>query len=255
MKTFTAIAPTWLKKDKGGEILQALSLGLGEKSLISNKQRVQIDRVLEQRGGHLKVKLAWGQGEWWIYQKHFIEEEKKKVVRIVSQKQLREMLPYALNAKIDIYLDPLNNAMGEFEINTPLRIAAFIAQLAHESGSLRYSQEIATGAAYEGRKDLGNIQRGDGVRYKGRGLFQLTGRHNFTLYGRLLGLDLVTNPTYASEPNNSARIAGLYWSRNNLNHLADRGEFRQITKRINGGYNGEADRNKHYALAKGVLGI
>ena len=103
-------------------------------------------------------------------------------------------------AKAEQYLPHINKAMAEGNINTPKRQAAFLAQLAHESGSLRYMEEIASGAAYEGRSDLGNTQPGDGTRYKGRGPIQLTGRSNYREAGKALGLDLEGNPRAGRQP-------------------------------------------------------
>jgi putative chitinase len=172
---------------------------------------------------------------------------------LVSQTEFERVFRYASKKNKDKYFQPLNQACVEFQINTPKRLAAFFAQLAHESGSLKYSEEIASGAAYEGRRDLGNISSGDGVRFKGRGLIQLTGRFNYRKYGNLLGLDLIGNPEQAATPSVSCRIAGLFWKSHGLNELADKGDFSEITRRINGGYNGLRDRIDHWNHAKAVL--
>lgn len=144
--------------------------------------------------------------------------------------------------------------MEEFEIDTPLRQAAFLAQIAHESGSLKYVRELASGGAYEGRADLGNTEPGDGVLFKGRGLIQITGRANYRDCGQALGLDLLDDPSALEQPENACRSAAWFWYSRKLNDLADRGDFRTITKRINGGYNGYQDRLKYYERAKKVLG-
>lgn len=150
----------------------------------------------------------------------------------------------------------INEAVEEFEINaSPLRLAAFLAQLAHESAELRYMEEIASGAAYEGRQDLGNTEPGDGRRFKGRGPIQLTGRANYREFGEALGLDLIANPQLAARPEVGFRIAGLFWKRKGLNELADARDFRGITRRINGGLNGIEDREKYYERAKRALGV
>jgi putative chitinase len=153
------------------------------------------------------------------------------------------------------YYDLLCKAMTEFEINTPLRQAAFLAQLAHESGRLKYWEEIADGKAYEGRKDLGNTQPGDGPRFKGRGPIQLTGRNNYGLASKALGIDLVTSPETAAHPDVGCRIAGWFWKSHGLNELADTGKFDSITRRINGGLNGKAQRDEFYGSFKAILGI
>ena len=189
---------------------------------------------------------------------------------MVTDDELKQIMPNCATARREAYLPFIQQAMAEFAITSYLREAAFLAQLAHESGELRYMEEIASGSAYEGRKDLGNTQPGDGKRYKGRGPIQLTGRANYQRYGDLLGLDLVNNPTIAATPQVGFRIAGQYWKLNGLNELADKGlqlvtirrksgqqqqvtAFDAITFKINGGFNGKKDRIKYYNRAKSVL--
>ena len=171
----------------------------------------------------------------------------------VSQAELLRIMPGLSPAKAAEYLPHLNAAMKEANITTPQRQAAFLAQLSHESGGLKYMEEIASGAAYEGRRDLGNTQPGDGTRYKGRGPIQLTGRANYRAAGQALGIDLEGNPGLATRPDVAFRIATWYWSSRNLNQYADRGDFSSITYRINGGYNGAADRNRLHNIARSVL--
>ncbi|QRO02433.1 LysM peptidoglycan-binding domain-containing protein [Archangium violaceum] len=172
----------------------------------------------------------------------------------VSVQQLRAIMPNLSEARANELLPHLNSAMAEAGINTPRRQAAFLAQLAHESGQFRYMEEIASGAAYEGRADLGNTQPGDGVRFKGRGPIQLTGRANYRAAGRALGIDLENNPTRAADPDVGFRTAAWYWNNRNLNSYADAGNFDAITYRVNGGYNGKASRDAYYARALQVLG-
>lgn len=172
---------------------------------------------------------------------------------MVTDDELRQVMPNCPAAKRTDYLPYIQQAMAEFDISSYLRETAFLAQLAHESAELRYMEEIASGAAYEGRKDLGNTQPGDGKRYKGRGPIQLTGRANYSKYGNLLGLDLVNNPTLVATKEVGFRIAGQFWQLNGLNELADQQKFKTITKLINGGYNGLEDRLKYYQRAKIVM--
>jgi putative chitinase len=172
---------------------------------------------------------------------------------VITADELKQIMPHAGN-RAEMYCDPLRRAMMEFEIDTPLRMAAFLAQLAHESGSLKYVRELATGGAYEGRTDLGNTEPGDGIRYKGRGLIQITGRANYEAVGRALGIDCLSSPELLELPDNACRSAGWFWQNRKLNDLADREDFKLITKRINGGYNGYQDRLKYYERAKQVLG-
>jgi putative chitinase len=162
-------------------------------------------------------------------------------------------MPYA-KSKADVFIGPLNAAMEEFGITTPLRQAAFLAQIGHESAQFRYVRELASGEAYEGRKDLGNTAPGDGVKYKGRGLIQITGKTNYVQLMMALDIDCVVNPAVVEEPVNACRSAAWWWSSRNLNALADAGNFLKITKVINGGTNGLADREALYEVAKNVLG-
>lgn len=149
----------------------------------------------------------------------------------------------------------LNEAMERFEINTPERQAAFLAQLGHESGRLRYVEELASGRAYEGRADLGNSEPGDGARYKGRGLIQITGRGNYAKASDALGVDFISDPELLERPDYACLSAGWFWATHGLNELADTGDFRKITRRINGGYNGLADRLALWDEAKIALGV
>ena len=177
--------------------------------------------------------------------------------------QLRRIMPGANPARLELFFPHLQAAMDEFEINTPARVAAFLAQLAHESGQLRFMEEIWGPTAAQRRyepvtslsRTLGNTVAGDGFRFKGRGPIQLTGRANYQRFGGLLGLDLVGNPSLAATPEVAFRIAALFWQNRGLNPLADAQNFREITRRINGGFNGLADRLSFYARAKAVLGV
>lgn len=149
----------------------------------------------------------------------------------------------------------INTYALEFDINTPLRWAHYLAQIMHESGGFRYSEEIASGKAYEGRKDLGNTQKGDGVKYKGRGLIQLTGRANYTKYKAYCGFDVVSQPELLARPIGAVRSSMWFWKQKALNYYADRDEFVKITKRINGGTNGLKQRETYLKRAKAALGI
>ncbi len=172
----------------------------------------------------------------------------------VTAAQLAEIMPHASKSNMRKYLDPLNKTMQNYEINTPLRQAHFIAQLAHESGSFRYSEEIASGSAYEGRRDLGNTQPGDGRKFKGRGLIQLTGRSNYQAYGREIGRDLLENPELvATDPELCVDVAGWYWMKREINLYADANDIRMVTRRINGGLNGLTDRIDYFERAQHVL--
>ena len=142
--------------------------------------------------------------------------------------------------------------LARYRITTSLRIAHFLAQIAHESDGFSTCEEYASGAAYEGRQKLGNTKPGDGVRFKGRGLIQLTGRANYQLYGARIGLDLLASPELAEEPRTALILACEYWSgtEGGLNRFADADDILSITRAINGGLNGLADRRAYLAKAK-----
>jgi putative chitinase len=144
--------------------------------------------------------------------------------------------------------------LPEYGINTALREAHFWAQAAHETAGFRYMNEVwgptPAQQRYEGRKDLGNSKPGDGRRYAGRGIFQLTGRANYRKYGDILGLELENYPDRATEPEIALRIACEYWKARNINPCADADDIVAITKKINGGTNGIADRRTCLAVAK-----
>lgn len=137
-------------------------------------------------------------------------------------------------------------------LDTPLRLAHFMGQCAHESGGFIYMEEIASGAAYEGRANLGNTQPGDGRRYKGRGPIQLTGRANYRKFGSDIGIALEEHPEIAAVPSIGMMTACKYWKDRGLNELADADDLTGITKRINGGTNGLADRIARTSKAKGL---
>lgn len=161
----------------------------------------------------------------------------KNIYKECPEERLRKWLPH------------LVDTMEQFEINTPQRMRMFLAQIGHESGQLRYTEELASGDAYEGRRDLGNTQKGDGRKYKGRGLIQITGKTNYLLCGMDLNLPLLEQPELLKDAPWAALSAGWYWDERRLNALCDLGLFEKLTKAINGGLNGYADRYKLYQRA------
>jgi putative chitinase len=185
---------------------------------------------------------------------------------MLTTEQLQAIMPLLPAAKRATLFPFLTAAVNEFGIDQPARTAAFLAQLAHESAQFRFMEEIWGPTAAQRRYeppgklagDLGNTDAGDGRRFKGRGPIQITGRANYRRFGDLLGLDLVSGPEQAALPDVAFRIAGLYWSKKGLNELADRvtaEAFREITRRINGGFNGLAERERFYETAKAVLSV
>ncbi|MBP5971144.1 glycoside hydrolase family 19 protein [Pseudomonas iridis] len=174
----------------------------------------------------------------------------------ITAQQLLQILPNA-GAKAGVFVPVLNTAMLRYQIVGAKRVAAFIAQIGHESGQLVYVREIwgptPAQAKYEGRKDLGNTVPGDGLKYRGRGLIQITGRANYAACGEALGLDLINQPELLEQPKNACLSAAWFWAANGLNTLADADKFEAITRRINGGLNGQADRLKLWSKATAVL--
>lgn len=180
----------------------------------------------------------------------------------LSIQQLQQILPNA-GPKAGVFAPVLNAAMGRFGIVTPVRQAAFIAQIGHESGQLRYVRELGSNA-YLAKYDTGKLAArlgntpaadGDGQKYRGRGLIQITGLDNYLRCGEALGLDLVNHPELLELPQHAAASAAWYWQKEGLNTLADRGAFETITRRINGGLNGLNDRLELWERACKVLGV
>lgn len=172
---------------------------------------------------------------------------------MITLDQLALIYREASKERLSAFIDPLNAVLQRFEINTPQRIRMFLAQIGHESAQFRYLEELASGKAYEGRVDLGNTSPGDGVRYKGRGVIQITGKNNYALCGLALDLPLLENPELLAQLPYALESAGWFWSNGNLNSLCDLGLFEQLTRRINGGLNGYADRYKLYQRALEII--
>lgn len=178
--------------------------------------------------------------------------------------QLLQRATGCTSARADLYCGPLLNAALAFGVTTPRRLAAFLAQVGHESESFRWMKEVwgPTDAQkrYEGRKDLGNTELGDGERYMGRGPIQITGRFNYRKATRdlreVLGdtvPDFEAEPERLEDPHWGFMAAANFWQKAGCNELADTGQFETMTRRINGGLNGYEDRKRRWELAKSVL--
>lgn len=183
-----------------------------------------------------------------------VEEETDKSVflpdvPVVDNKVIinkHELLSLGISPKlVDKYIEPLQSASKKYNIDNSLKLSHFFAQILHESGMLKYSEEIADGSAYEGRSDLGNTNPGDGVKYKGRGAIQITGRSNYGKYSKYTGIDFIADPTKILEPSYVIDSAAWFWSvfkkdrdGNSLNDMADNDLFFRITYFVNGGING-----------------
>ena len=198
----------------------------------------------------------------------------------ITTLQLLQILPSA-GQVAGVFVPVLNTAMNRYQIVGTKRIAAFIAQVGHESGHLthlvenlnysadalrktwpsRFGVELATAAARKPEQianiaygnRMGNTAHSDGWKYRGRGLIQITGKNNYRACGEALGLDLIAQPELLEKPQHACMSAAWYWASRGLSTLADAGKFDTITNRINGGQNGAADRQALYAKALKVL--
>ena len=205
----------------------------------------------------------------------------------LTKEQLRQLLPK--NPYIDQWHSALSRLLPDYEINTPQRIAAFIAQCAHESGNFMFlkenlnyraatlrklfnkyfpndeiandyasrpnKQEAIANRIYANRMGNGDEASGDGFRFCGRGLIQLTGRENYSWFAASLGISVEEAAEYLQTFEGAAQSACWFWETNNLNRWADAGDIKELTRRINGGYIGLDDRIKHYQHALHVLGV
>ncbi|MDY6941027.1 MAG: DUF4231 domain-containing protein [Cyanobacteriota bacterium] len=173
----------------------------------------------------------------------------------ITAEQLIQIAPNADANRLRELTPGFNETLARFQINTPLRICHFIAQVAHESDCFNAMEEYASGEDYEGRSDLGNTQPGDGVRFKGRGLMQLTGRANYEEFSKAMNLDFVSQPELLAQAPYAVMVAGWYWDSRKLNGDADKDSLEDVTYYVNGGYNGLEDRRRYLQAAKAVLGV
>lgn len=173
----------------------------------------------------------------------------------MERSTLIQILPGIPRHRVDEYLPLLNAAMAYGQINTPARIAMFLAQVGHESASFRFLEEIADGSAYEGRADLGNTQPGDGRRYKGRGAIQITGRHNYGEFTEAMGVDFVSFPESVATPKWAFMSAGWYWRRHRINDPSDKHDVAGATRLINKALLHLRERTEIYEHACKVLGV
>jgi putative chitinase len=171
-----------------------------------------------------------------------------------------QQLAISTGAKLETaekWLAPVVHTMDKYDINSKARMAAFLAQIGHETSGFQFIHELwgptEAQKGYEFNKELGNTNEGDGYRYRGRGLIQVTGRFNYRMFGIVLLLPLEERPELLEVPENAALVSGLFWFKHRLNVKADYGDFKGITQVINGGLNGYANRVQLWEKAKGVL--
>jgi putative chitinase len=214
---------------------------------IHKGQTYQIDLVLD-KGTDWLITLSYGQGDW-LFKKDSITFSGND---IITKEQAESVYGVKMS---DFLFKNLIECMTRFEINTPPRIRHWLAQTGHESAGLRYFLELASGAAYNGRKDLGNIYPGDGPKYRGTGALQVTGRNWHTQFSNYIGDPLVISKgaTYTAQKY-SFTISGFWWMKNNMNRMIDKGAtIEQTTKRINGGLTGLQDRKLYYSRALSII--
>lgn len=165
----------------------------------------------------------------------------------------------ASSADAERFLPYINSAIKKYDINTQERILAFLSQIGEESAHLKATEEYASGDAYEGRADLGNTVSGDGRKYKGRGAIMITGRANYLALSKALGVDFINHPELLSKPKYAIAASAWWWKNHGLNEIADamdikkpltdpknKNAFDRITKIINGGYSGLAQRQSNW---------
>lgn len=255
--------PSW--RQALGRWQQALGLPKTERWRDGNTQQAAITLQLD-KGWHPTPGLDYGcigEREWdavinegWQLPQRWTSEK----VRVPLDARLLWALVYhtgkprqtEIIEQISPVLEP-TLADKKHQIDTFLRVAHFLAQICTETDDLNTTVEYGTGANLENRPELGNTKPGDGKRYKGRGLIQLTGRANYTTYGPLVGANLLDNPDQAADPVLSIKIACEYWTRNNINALADRDDVRAVTKAVQGGDGGLAKRTAFLVRAKTLL--
>lgn len=183
----------------------------------------------------------------------------------ITKQQLLRAIPDLYQPRVDEFVASFNMWSIHYDFTNPKRIVHYLAQVFHESGALRYTEEIASGDKYEGRKDLGNTQKGDGKRFKGRGYIQLTGRANYQKYtdSDLCILNMIEKPELVATYPHNQMVSMWFWESNKLHEIADKDDggmigesiVKKITKKVNGGQNGLAQRLYYYRRFKKEFGL
>lgn len=246
----------WYYLDKGGKMV----VGWFQTHINANKW-FYANQDGSMATGWLKYKDDWyyleeqsngHQGEMYCNGTYFISGANYtfnnngawKKNNLVTREQLHQV---GWKNVSDLILKDLNSCLEKFNINTPGRIRHFISQCSHESACGIYTRELANGSAYEGRKDLGNTQVGDGKKFKGAGYLQLTGRANYQALANYLNDQSIMQGVDYVATHYPWTSAGYWWYKNNMNSLCDKGvTCKDISYRVNGGYNGLSDRQNYY---------
>lgn len=205
---------------------------------------------LRAKGNHWLGSLTvprQGIHNWYIFRNHAARSEEIIDSPVVRKDQVEAIFGRLITG---FQFQSLDKCLKQFDITTIPRVRHFLAQVAHESGGLKWMVELASGVAYEGRRDLGNTQPGDGPRFKGVDPLQMTGRDNYQEFANFVGDQRVMEGWHYVRDNYLFLPSGFWWDRNRMNALIDAGaSVRQVTRRVNGGYNGLADREEYYAKA------
>ena len=177
-----------------------------------------------------------------------------EVKLLITKKQLASIWGTNENSISDAVINDLNSCLNLFKINTQSRMRHFISQISHESGVWKWMKELASGDAYEGRRDIGNTQPGDGKKYKGAGFIQLTGRANYSSFSKYMNDSKIMNGVDYVSSKYPATSAGFWWHNNNMNALCDKNpSVEEVTRKVNGGYRGLEDRKKYYNRCLSVI--
>ena len=249
MPTFTATTDTYLKQS----FEPATSLDDHHKVQIKQGSQMQFSQKIVKNDSYFTIifpEKVNGYYNWLAFNQHFTFDDD-----LITSKQLFNMTNTVGYEVINKYAPLLNCYFNKYQVNTPLRVAHFLAQVLHESGEFFYTEEIADGSDYENRSDLGNFDPGDGVKYKGRGLIQVTGKANYSQISKDVGFDYVSNPTKLAQLPDAVLSAFWFWNTRNLSKFADADNFDAIALSINGGYNGFDSRLSYLRAAKKSLGI
>lgn len=241
MRTITAKVGTWLTKEPvaATETPNRMSVNPGKS--------YQVQSFGAAKNGKLEATLAYGQGVWWLFPEHWDGMNSQ----LISKAQAEHIFGNLIS---ESQLLDLNECLSKFQINTSQRMRHFLSQIAHESGGLRWLKELASGDEYEWRSDLGNNQAGDGKRFKGAGALQMTGRFNYQAFADFMGDQRIMEGCNYVAERYPFCSAGFWWQSNRINELCDQGAtVEDVTRRVNGGYNGLEDRRYYYNKACQVV--
>jgi putative chitinase len=251
------VAWEWLQNNISDEILKEFGIKYRKKSELSKVVKFTDAAKFYLEFAHQREAWEWLQNNISdeILKEFGIKYRKKpEVTQLITKKQLSYIWSRRESDISDAVINDLNRCLNTFKINTKSRMRHFISQISHESGGGKWMKEIASGRAYEWRRDLGNNRSGDGPRYKGAGFIQLTGRANYTAFSRYMKDERIMEGVDYVSSKYPATSAGFWWHNNHMNALCDRNpSVEQVTRRVNGGYNGLADRKHYYAKCCNVI--